>query len=91
MPVYVPIGYSKERFDAYEKQYIDFARLLIERFSGRPHWGKNRQWAFDLVKAKGSYQKNLEEFQTVINKYDPQGTYGNDFAKGLGLTWPEQK
>jgi hypothetical protein len=91
MPVYVPIGYSKERFDAYEKQYVEFAKLLIERFSGRPHWGKNRQWAFDLVKANGSYQKNLEEFQTVINKYDPQGTYGNDFAKGLGFTWNEQK
>lgn len=91
MPVYVPIGYTKERFEAYEKQYMQFARLLIERFSGRPHWGKNRQWAFDLVKANGSYQKNLEEFQTVINKYDPKGTYANDFAKGLGLTWPEGK
>lgn len=85
MPVYVPVGFSEEQFAAYEKQFVDFASMLIERYSGRPHWGKNRQWSFDLAQKKKSYQGNLEEFKKVRLKLDPQGIYSNNFGRRLGL------
>lgn len=85
MPVYVPVGFSAEQFMAYEKPFVEFARMLIERFSGRPHWGKNRQWTFDLVKSNGAYENNLELFQKAKSKYDPEGLFTNDFGKSLGL------
>ena len=44
MPVYLPTGFSKERLAKYEKSYEDFARMLVEKFDGRAHWGKNRDW-----------------------------------------------
>lgn len=84
MPVFVPIGFSDERFKAYEKQFKEFAAMLITDFSARPHWGKNRAWTFDLVLKHGGY-KQLEKFKKVVKKFDPNGIFKNKFAKRLGL------
>jgi FAD/FMN-containing dehydrogenase len=85
MPVYVPVGFTEQRFNAYEKQYVEFAQMLIRDFSGRPHWGKNRGWTFDLAIEEGRYQGNLERFKKVMQKYDPQGMFKNRFAEQIGL------
>jgi FAD/FMN-containing dehydrogenase len=87
MPVYVPVGMDHKTFDQYEKQYVDFAKLMIEQYSGRPHWGKNRQWAFDLAIKAQRYGNNINEFQSVINQLDPHGTFSNEFGEKLGFTW----
>ncbi len=90
MPVYIPIGFDQETFKQYEKQYVDFARMLISQYSGRPHWGKNRQWTFDMIVDKKAYGKNLDLFQEAINQLDPKGTFANDFGKGLGFQWKQK-
>jgi FAD/FMN-containing dehydrogenase len=90
MPVYVPTGFDQDTFKQYEKQFIEFATMLITDYSGRPHWGKNRQWTFDMIVDKKAYGKNLELFQQAINQLDPHGTFANDFGKSLGLQWKEE-
>jgi FAD/FMN-containing dehydrogenase len=85
MPVYVPVGFSKSEFEEYEKQYVEFASMLIKKFSGRPHWGKNRSWSFDLAVENNRYQGNLDKFKAVMNKYDPNGMFRNKFADRIGL------
>ena len=86
MPVYLPLGFSQQQFEQYERQFVEFAQILIEDFSGRPHWGKNRAWTFDLAVKENSYGANLERFKAVMNKYDPKGVFSNKFSKHL---WPE--
>jgi FAD/FMN-containing dehydrogenase len=85
MPVYVPVGFSKEEFKIYEKQYVEFASMLINDFSGRPHWGKNRMWSFDLAMQNNRYGSNLVKFKKVRAKLDPDGIFENWFAETLGL------
>lgn len=80
MPVYVPTGFSKERFAQYENQYIEFAQMLIKDFSGRPHWGKNREWTLNYALEKGRYEKNLEAFFNVVKKFDPNRVFRNKFS-----------
>lgn len=85
MPVYVPVGFSQEKFDQYESEFKEFTAMLIKEYSGRPHWGKNRQWSFDLAIESNRYENNLKKFKNVMNKYDPQQTFSNKFSKNIGL------
>ncbi len=85
MPVYVPVGLTDNKFNQYESEFKEFASMLIKDFSGRPHWGKNRQWAFDLAIESKRYENNLKQFKDVMNKYDPAGIFENRFSKSIGL------
>lgn len=87
IPVYVPVGFTQEEFDKYEKQYVEFTKMLIEKYSGRPHWGKNRQWAFDLALKVGAYRDSLPKFQQAITELDPHGTFSNRFSDQLGIKY----
>lgn len=89
MPVYLPTGFSPEQFKKYEASFVQFAQILVEQFHARPHWGKNRQWVFDKILQNSAYGSRLKRFQAVINKYDPNGTFANDFAERLGFTFSE--
>ncbi|MDA8791722.1 FAD-binding protein [Bacteriovoracaceae bacterium] len=86
MPVYIPLGFSKKKFDQYEKKYRDFANMLIKNFHGRPHWGKNKTWTFEKVKDQGTYQTNLEQFKKIAKKFDPNKIFTNKFSSEIGLT-----
>lgn len=84
MPVFIPVGFSKERFKKYEKKYVNFAKMLMEKFDARPHWGKNRDWVFKYAKELGRYP-NLERFKAVKEKLDPKGIFSNKFSRSLSL------
>jgi FAD/FMN-containing dehydrogenase len=86
MPVYLPTAFPKEMANEYDSRYEDFARLMIERFSGRAHWGKNRDWAFELHRERGTYGSNLERFRKVMRALDPAGVFQNEFARQAGLS-----
>lgn len=86
-PVYYPVGFSPDQMARYEKVYVDFVRELITKYSGRPHWGKNKQWAFDLAKDLGAYGDHLEKFQLAIDRFDPHGTFANKFSENLGIVY----
>ena len=86
MPVYVPVGFSPERFANYERQFVEFTQMMIQEFSGRPHWGKNREWAFEFAVKNKRYINRIEQFQKVMHTYDPQGLFRNEFArKNFGI------
>lgn len=87
IPVYLPTAFSKEKMDEYEKPYVEFAKFLIEEFHGRPHWGKNRQWSFDLQKQLNGYGDNMTKFKEIVSELDPYGTFANKFGAAMGLEW----
>lgn len=80
MPVYIPVGFNEAEFSAYEKQYQEFVTMLIKKFDGRPHWGKNKEWTIDLGLKQGAFQKNINQFYSVMKKLDPNGVFENYFA-----------
>lgn len=84
MPVFVPVGFSEDRFIAYEKQFATFAKMLIENYSAKPHWGKNRNWVFKYTKDLGSYPY-IEKFRKVREKFDPKNIFANDYGEMLGI------
>ncbi len=85
MPVYIPIGFSKQKYAEYESQYVEFTKMLITKFSGRPHWGKNKLWALNLAIKRGAYEESFSKFKKVMNQFDPNGTFSSKFSKKLGF------
>jgi FAD/FMN-containing dehydrogenase len=83
MPVYIPQGFGPEEFDHYEKQYQEFASMLIRDFNGRPHWGKNKEWTFDLAIEQKSYGNNINDFYQIANELDPNNIFQNNFSRRL--------
>ena len=86
MPVYLPTAFPKEMAADYDSKYEDFARLLIEKFSGRAHGGKNRDWTFSWQAERGMYGSNLARFRKVLGALDPNGVFQNEFSRQVGLT-----
>ena len=88
MPVYLPTAFSPEQKAKYDHPYEEFARMLIEKFSARPHWGKNRDWLFKFAQDHDSYGVNLAEFRQTVKKLDPTGMFMNDWGKYVGFATP---
>ena len=91
MPIYLPVGLSEQENQDYHTKYHQFVKLLINEFNGRAHWGKNKEWAFVLQTKNGVFRENLTKFQEVLNKWDPNGLFSNEYGKTLGLKWPNLK
>lgn len=91
MPIYVPAGFSEAELEAYMAPFVEYVTVLIEDFGARAHWAKNREWAFDLQRQLGSYDydKRLKRFNKVLAKLDPKGVFANEYAKRIGLQYPE--
>jgi len=54
--------------------------------NGRPHWAKNWQYVSPLVDVKALYPNdNLNKFNLVRRRMDPDGMFINPFLKGLHL------
>jgi FAD/FMN-containing dehydrogenase len=86
MPVYLPTAFPSEMAAAYDKKYEDFARLLIEKFSGRAHWGKNRDWVFEWQTERGMYGDHLARFRQVQAELDPNGVFQTAFGEKAGFS-----
>jgi FAD/FMN-containing dehydrogenase len=85
MPVYLPVGLPSHMLQKYEKRYEEFVHMLITRFSARPHWGKNREWTFELVKKMGIFDLQIKQFKTVVDQFDPHRIFSNDFSRRLEI------
>lgn len=85
MPVYLPVGFSEDMKASYDSIYENFARMLVEKFGARVHWGKNRAWLFQLERDRASYGTNLDEFRSVVRELDPKGMFANSVSTDLGL------
>jgi len=74
-------GNSIQGRDA-DRYFAMFAKLIMEEFQGRPHLGK------DLVGVTPEYLQQVygdgyREFKQVMEKYDPEGLFANDFVRKM--------
>jgi L-gulonolactone oxidase len=54
--------------------------MALVKYGGMPHWGKNRNIAFDGVMKK--YSK-YEAFLAAKTKYDSNGLFSNEWTDGV--------
>lgn len=85
MPVYLPVGFSDEQKANYDRPFEELARNLVSRFGARAHWGKNRDWVFELQRDLNVYRDRTERFKAVVNQLDPQGLFRNRYSEMIGL------
>jgi hypothetical protein len=64
-------GYPRD-FDVIQ----ELEQLLLNKYAGRPHWGKNQQAMFENVSA--SYPR-FAEFEAYRQQQDPNDIFINDF------------
>ncbi len=90
MPIFLPAGFEDNAKFEHEKNFYDFAKLLIEKYQGRAHLGKNMDWVFPVEIKLHRYANNLEKFKKVMDKYDPNQMFQNKFSSFLNLS-PKEK
>jgi FAD/FMN-containing dehydrogenase len=86
-PVFSPIGFPVKMLDAYNKPYEDLVKTLVTAYQARGHWGKNKNWVFQLQNKLGSYGDNLDRFQEIERTLDPYGVFINQFSKDGGISY----
>jgi L-gulonolactone oxidase len=61
--------------------FKEFEDLLVNKYNGRPHYGK--QHSMNLKKMKKVYGKNIDEFNRIRNKLDPNRMFSNDYINKI--------
>ena len=81
IPAYTPTGFPPESLHEYEKKYETLTQLLVEKYQGRAHWGKNSNPVFKLQKDLGLYKDQIKAFKEVVSELDPDGVFSNSFSE----------
>ncbi|KAL1921709.1 uncharacterized protein VTP21DRAFT_10351 [Calcarisporiella thermophila] len=66
--------------------YQAIGQMLVDKYDGRPHFGKNGLYYSSAAVASRAYP-NLERFAEIVERYDPTGVFMNDYGRRiLGFT-----
>lgn len=67
----------------FEDVVEEVEQIAVFKYGGLPHWGKNRNVAFNQAFRK---YRNRESFLKVMREYDPHGLFSNEWTDQiLGL------
>ncbi|XP_031499726.1 L-gulonolactone oxidase 2-like isoform X1 [Nymphaea colorata] len=62
----------------------ELEQIVLFKYGGMPHWGKNRNIAF--LGTKERFQGRIEKFVEVMKKFDPKGLFSSEWSDSvLGL------
>jgi len=70
----------EEPRDGFLRMAEYLARSMAQIFGARPHWGKHFPLSEDLVR---SLYPQLDEFDEICRRFDPQGVFQNDFTRRM--------
>lgn len=65
------------------KFFSEFEEIMIEKFRGRPHYGKRHELTHQ--KMGKIYGDNVEKFNRIREKYDPNKVFSNKYTNRLLL------
>ncbi len=80
-----PVGFPDSIAERVIAPFESVSKTLITDFSGRPHWGKNRDWAFSLAAELNVYGANWERFRNIMTSLDANGIFQTAFSRNAGL------
>ena len=83
IPSYHAIGFSPALREEHDHQYEEIAKLLISKYHGRAHWGKNQKSVFTFQSKLDPYKNGLDRFRKVVRRFDPRGVFQNEFGEAL--------
>jgi len=75
--IHIPTKPNKDGIEPSSDVYDEIQQLSLQKYSGRPHWGKNSQPAFNGI-GPNQYD-NWYEFIQIQAELDPEGIFLNDF------------
>lgn len=84
-PTPSPVGFSTRMTNAINAIYENLATMLMLDFDARPHWGKNKNFVYDLQNQLQVYGDNFKRFQKVKDKFDPSGMFMTPFGINAGF------
>lgn len=80
-PSYYPIGFPVDKKEPYSRLYEGAIKLLIEKYHGRPHWGKNNEAVFKAHRSTGNEKAIVAQFKKLVESLDPNGLFSNDYQE----------
>lgn len=60
--------------------FEEIEQILVNKFGGKPHWGKNRDATFEGMQTR---TLAMEKFLEVMKRYDPLGLFSNEWTNAL--------
>ncbi|KAH7288009.1 hypothetical protein KP509_31G007000 [Ceratopteris richardii] len=64
----------------HEDLFEEMEQMLLQKFGGRPHWGKNRNLAFRDMESRVA---NLEKFLEARHRFDPRGFFSSEWSDAI--------
>jgi len=62
--------------------FRDFQNLLVNKYQGRPHYGKRNFLNYEIMKKMYGKQK-IDQFNKIRNQLDPQKMFSNNYINKL--------